>query len=574
MKIKVCDYIVKYLEQKEITDVFGYPGGMVTYLMEAFSHAKEIRAHVNYNEQASAFAACGYAQASGKTGIAYATSGPGATNLVTGICNAYFDSIPTVFLTGQVNTYEAKTAEGMRQKGFQETNIISLVQNVTKYSEYVDDAKKIKYCLDKAFAYANSGRKGPCLLDIPMNIQRTEIETDDLEEFQMEEKKRNSFGIQQELLESLRTSKRPIILFGNGINIAGVKNEFQQFIHKAGIPAVSSMLAVDVLPYDDPNYFGFIGSYGHRYANYCIYNCDLLLTFGTRLDNRQTGVDTSSFTKAKKIIRFDIDPNEFNNRIQTGEYDYQIDLKDILLCLMEIAEDIPKEQFEAWMDQCTFYKQKLYGIDDMEWNGWIAKLGSIIPDDVVITTDVGQNQVWLAQSFPTKRRQQILFSGGHGAMGYSLPAAIGAYYALGKPVYCFTGDGGLQMNIQELQYIVREKIPVKIIVLNNNALGMIRHFQEMYFAGNYSQTIHGRGYSSPDFIKIGAAYGLHTYCAETVTAIEDLKQILLDDEAVIVEVVFDQATYVFPKLAVNQPICKQEPPLEESLEKLLDESME
>lgn len=564
--MRVSDYIVKYIAERGVKYAFGYPGGMVTYLMDSFDNNKNITAQALYHEQAAAFAACGYAQASGKIGVAYATSGPGATNLITGICHAYFESVSTLFITGQVNTNEAKGSLNVRQKGFQETDIIGMIDNVTKYSAYVGKAEDIKYYLDRAFYDATEGRPGPVLLDIPIDIQRSEINIDDLKGFTPVPKQSIDYSnIVKIIVENLKISTKPVIIIGNGVNIAGVTKDFKKILDKLGVPIVTSMIAIDVISTDYKYNFGFIGTYGHRHANLIIAQSDLVISFGSRLDVRQTGANIKEFAKDARLIRVDIDQNEFENNIKQNEIDIVADLKELVKYLSPdgIFNDyaVPKK----WINQCQYYKTKLSQIDQMFPNQFVNLISDLIPDGSITTTDVGQNQVWVAQSFHVKSTQRILFSGGHGSMGYSLPAAIGAYYADKKPVYCFTGDGGLQMNIQELQFLAREKIPVKIFILNNHSLGMIRHFQEMYFKSNCTQTVNMKGYSNPDFSKVSGAYGIRSHPIYNFIEICQFKEELMDPNPVLFDINVGDKTYIYPKAAFNKAIYEQEPELDKEL---------
>lgn len=561
--MKVSDYIVDFFIKKEISDVFGYPGGMVTHLMESFSNRKnEIKAHVNYHEQASAFAACGYAQVSGKAGVAYATSGPGATNLITGIANAWFDSIPTIFITGQVNTFETRDKFGIRQNGFQETDIVSMVKGITKYCTYISRVEDIRYELEKAWYYANEGRKGPVLLDIPMNVQRGQIEVEKLESFCTLEIEK--LGKKYELdafQKMLKKAKRPVILVGAGVKSANAEQIFQKVVEKWNIPVVSSMISFDVLDYNHSNFYGFVGAYGQRCANFIIAKSDLVIAMGSRLGIRQTGGKVENFAPEAELVRIDIDSNEFSKKIKENELDIECDIKEFLGVVEK--KDIQFSDLKEWIDVCKIIKKKLKDIDTGEENRIIQKFSNRLPEDIVITTDVGQNQVWVAQAFQTKKKHRVLFSGGHGAMGYSLPAAIGAYYGSRVPVLCFNGDGGIQMNIQELQFIARERIPITIVILNNSALGMIRHFQEMYFNSNFFQTLECGGYSTPEFQKIANAYGLD-YCK--ISKEDEVEEIKLDiNKPQIIEICLQNHTYVFPKLEYGMPNQDQHPLIEREL---------
>lgn len=564
----VSDYIVEYLISKNITDVFGYPGGMVTYFMDSLRKSSDrIKSHLAYHEQGAAFAACGYAQISGKVGITYATSGPGATNLITGICNAYFDSIPTLFITGQVNTFESKNDKGIRQRGFQETDIVSIVKSVTKYATKIENAEDIKYRLDYAFHIAMSGRKGPVLLDIPMNIFRSDIEPKMLKGYSLNLQKDSSEQLDL-LVDMLKCSRKPLFLLGNGVKSAGVVDEIRIAIEKLNIPVVTTMIAVDVAADYKYNY-GFIGAYGNRTANFLTSKCDLLISVGARLDVRQVGAKRENFAPSAKIIRIDIDEGELSYTVHEDEIHICADIKSIAMMLKKIKTS----DYGEWIHLCELIKKKLIGLDDRHPNYLMKELGNLLPESSIITTDVGQNQVWVAQSLDIKKGQRVLFSGGHGAMGYSLPAAIGACIASSKkPTICFSGDGGIQMNIQELMAVSSERLPIKIILLNNYALGMIRHFQEMYFDKKYTQTTILGGYAVPDFSAIASAYGIKYICCKSEEDIRSIDRTLFEsDEPLFIEIKIKEDTYVFPKLEFGKPNQDQEPLLERKLYKEIND---
>lgn len=560
--MKTSDYIVEYLIAKGITDVFGYPGGMVTHLMDSFSKYRgQITAHVTYHEQGAAMAACGYAQVSGKCGVAYATSGPGATNLITGICDAYMDSIPTVFITGQVNSFEQKGKLKVRQRGFQETDIVSMVKPVTKYATQVNDAKRIKYELDKAFYIAQEGRKGPVLLDIAMDVTRTDIDVAKLEDYAPPASVQAAVDWNQ-IEECIAWAKKPVLLLGNGIHRDGCSHqEWKTKLNDLGIPVVTSMISVDIQESLRKSY-GFIGAYGDRIANFIMAKSDLVISIGARLDVRQVGAKRENFAPNARIIRVDVDSNELEYKVHDDELDIACDGNDFLDHILSVW---PPKDYSPWLKVCDRIKSELFGYDDRKYNKLVRKISEYIPEHSIITTDVGQNQVWVAQSFSVKKGQRILFSGGHGAMGYSLPASMGAALATKGVVYSFNGDGGLQMNIQELQMIAREKLPVKIILFNNDALGMIRHFQEMYFHDNYFQTTPDGGFSSPNFKKLAEAYGIPYMCISDESEIESLDEILMNPLPAFIEVQIFEKTYVFPKLEFGKPNQDQEPLLDRKL---------
>lgn len=551
--MKASDYLVEFLISKGIGCVFGYPGGMVTHIMDSLSkYNSEISAYLFYNEQGAALAACGYAQTTHRPGVAYATSGPGATNLVTGIANAYFDSIPTIFFTGQVNTYESRGKLGVRQRGFQEMDVVEMVRGVTKYAAQVNDANQLPGELEKAYALAMEGRPGPVVLDIPMDVQRTEIDPVQIPGGGINHGAPPKPELSQ-ALELVRTAKRPCLLLGAGVRTANRVKQVRQAIAGKGLSVVSSMIAVDVLPRDDPNYFGFVGAYGGRTANFIVNKCDLLISVGSRLDCRQTGTFPDGFAQNAQLLRFDIDPGELSNRILPNEMQYICDIDTAI----EFLEAIPAGDWEEWRGVCKQLSDTFSTMDESAPTRLMQEIGACVPDGVTITTDVGQNQVWTAQAFPVKDNQTVLFSGGHGAMGYSLPAAIGAHLGTGKQVVSINGDGGIQMNLQELQTVAQNRFPVKIVVFHNHALGMIRHFQEMYFEENYTQTVENQGFSAPNFQKLATAFDIpyHRYSGNTKL----LSELFHSDGPVFIEVEIHEPTYVLPKLAMGKPNHDQDP---------------
>lgn len=563
--MKVSDYIVEFLIEKKITDVFGYPGGSVTNLIDSLYKKRDsIHAHVTYHEQAAAFAACGYSQIRGVPGVAYSTGGPGATNMITAIGHAYYDSIPVIFLTGNVNTYEAKMNLKVRQRGFQESDIISVVKPLTKYCEYVSKPEQIRYCLEKAYYFATNGRKGPVLLDLPMDVLRAQVNQETIDGF--EEKATETIGeVKNDFMisvkDALERAKSPCLVLGNAIKTNNLQDLAQRTIDHLKIPYVSSMISFDVV---GNNRFGvgFIGAYGIRAANFVVAKSDLVISIGSRLDVRQVGAVRCNFAPQAKLIRVDSDAGELMYSVHDNEEVFCMDVHD---ALEELDSINVKKSYSHWNSICDEIKKKLSGYDDRLPNKYISELSKYVPENASISTDVGQNQVWVAQSFLIKRGQKVLFSGGMGAMGHALPSAIGAYYGNGMPSICICGDGGLQMNIQELQFLAREQIPVKIIVINNYALGMIRHFQEMYFDGIYYQTTYNGGYSTPDFAKIAAAYGIENIVVDRLEDMDKICDFMKDSSPALIEIRIPENTYVFPKLEYGKPNQDQQPLLDRKL---------
>lgn len=557
--MKCSDYIVRFLISKNITHTFGYPGGMVTHLMDSFrKYDSEIHSHVCYHEQAGAFEACGYAQASGRAGMAYATSGPGAVNMITGICNAWFDSIPVIFITGQVNRNESSAGLSVRQKGFQETDIVSMVKPITKYAVYVDDPARLPEYLNTAYSLAMNGRKGPVLLDVPMDVMRSD--TQEFSEDDASSGDTHSSKDFRDIAEILIASRKPCVLFGAGVKDDEGRKLARELSAMLKLPCLTSMIAVDVLPSGNPYNFGFIGAYGSRTANFIAAKCDLLLSLGSRLDIRQTGTLREEFAGGAKIIRIDVDAGELSYELHRDDINIKADARDVMKYLLGSGIN---HDWHRWLEVCTEIRNELSGIDNLNENIFIERLSKYIPDNTIITADVGQNQIWSAQSFRIKPSQKMLFSGGLGAMGYSLPASIGAYYASGRPVVSLNGDGGLQMNIQELQFIARENLPVKVILFNNYALGMLRHFQEMYFGRRYIQTTRDSGYTVPDFGKIAAAYGLDYYFYDDSEQIGE--EFMKDDKPALIEIALNHETVIIPKSRFGSPAQDQEPLIDRRL---------
>ncbi|WP_309499103.1 thiamine pyrophosphate-binding protein [Sulfurovum sp.] len=561
MSMKASDYIVQFLAEQKIDKVFGYIGGAVAHFYDSLDKNEQIEIVNTIHEQGAGFAAEGYARVTGKTGVATATSGPGATNLITPIGSCFFDSVPTLFITGQVNTYEYKYNQPVRQIGFQETDIVSIIKPITKYAVMVDDIANLKYELEKGYFLSQEGRKGPVLIDIPMNIQRTDFNPAQQASFFESEEYKNYHSVADcskrivEAIDIIKQAKRPIILIGGGARISGAGEALSQFLDSTHFPLVYSLMGKDLIKDNYQYNLGLIGSYGNRYGNMALANADLILVLGSRLDTRQTGTDLKTFAREAKIIQVDIDLNELGSKIKA----------DILIHsdIKEFLEELNKSNFSntitPWQEKLLSYKEKYsstVGIDQKEKapNQIIHKISQHLNAYDTVCVDVGQHQMWVAQSLETKDYQRVLFSGGMGAMGCALPMAIGAALGNGKRAIVIVGDGGFQMNIQELEIIKRRHLPIKIFIMNNTNLGMVRQFQELYFDKNYIGT--KKDYSVPHFENIGKAYGI---ASNTVSNKEEIykkiEEMLLDDEPAILDIrLLESMTTVEPKLIVNKPI--------------------
>ena len=581
--MKLSDYVVAFLQKKGIRHFFGYQGTMIAHLVDSIERNPDTENHSSYNEQGAAFAACGYAQAKEECACAYATSGPGAVNLLSGVADAYYDSLPVIFLTGQLNTYEYSGIKGLRQQGFQETDIVAMAKPITKYAVQIRDAEDIVTELNKAYHIATTGRRGPVLIDLPMNIQRGEVENP-VYDMEFEE---DVCGVEVEeavetasahilhgtdeavraICDELEQAKRPVIMLGHGVDSAVSQQKLIRFARSRQIPIITSVLAKSVLAYDDPQNFGCIGgAYGHRYAN-MIANAksDLLLCFGISLCTRQIGTKVNEFAKGAKIIRVDLDPYNLQRNIhENGENEIKILAETGTL--IQALDKVPcreQEGISDWMVVCSEIRENLQAVDEAlperYPNRMIGELSDMLKDTGAIAVDVGQHMVWSYQSFKNREGQKLLFSGGHGAMGYALPAAIGAYYATGKPTACICGDGAFQMNIQELEWVKRENLPVKIMVMNNEALGMIRHLQRDYFDCLFAGTTDGCGFASCDFSKVAAAYGIPSCRMHCEDVKEEAPQFMEGQGPKLLEVMLEHGTFAYPKTCLGEPIHNQQP---------------
>ena len=581
--MKLSDYVVAFLQKKGIRHFFGYQGTMIAHLVDSIERNPDTENHSSYNEQGAAFAACGYAQAKEECACAYATSGPGAVNLLSGVADAYYDSLPVIFLTGQLNTYEYSGIKGLRQQGFQETDIVAMAKPITKYAVQIRNAEDIVTELNKAYHIATTGRRGPVLIDLPMNIQRGEVENP-VYDMEFEE---DVCGVGREeavetasayilhgtdeavrvICDELEQARRPVIMLGHGVDSAVSQQKLIRFARSRQIPIITSVLAKSVLAYDDPQNFGCIGgAYGHRYAN-MIANAksDLLLCFGISLCTRQIGTKVNEFAKGAKIIRVDLDPYNLQRNIhENGENEIKILAETGTL--IQALDKVPcreQEGISDWMVVCSEIRENLQAVDDAlperYPNRMIGELSDMLKDTGAIAVDVGQHMVWSYQSFKNREGQKLLFSGGHGAMGYALPAAIGAYYATGKPTACICGDGAFQMNIQELEWVKRENLPVKIMVMNNEALGMIRHLQRDYFDCLFAGTTDGCGFASCDFSKVAAAYGIPSCRMHCEDVKEEAPQFMEGQGPKLLEVMLEHGTFAYPKTCLGEPIHNQQP---------------
>jgi acetolactate synthase-1/2/3 large subunit len=561
--LRASDWIAKFLASQNVEAVYEVAGGMIANFIDAIHRDGQLRIVACHHEQGAGFAAEGHARMNGVPGVAMGTSGPGAINLLTALGSCHFDSTPAVFITGQVNRNEQKRERPIRQLGFQETDVAAMAAPIAKAAWRVEAIEDLPRRLVEAFALARSGRPGPVLVDIPLDLQLAEVEVPVPPAPVAIEKPSEPIAGEptSRVARDLADAERPLILAGGGLRAARAVGAFRELVDALDVPVVSSLMGVDALPFGHPLRVGMIGTYGNRWANIALSRCDALLVLGSRLDIRQTGADTEAFTSGRTIHHVDVDPGEINNRV-TGVEPLVADLGPAIAALREAAGDGGGRAHQAWIGEIEALAAEwpdsgeLPGIEGINPNSLMHQLAN--PSAAAFVADVGQHQMWAAQSLELSGDQRFLTSGGMGAMGSGLPLAIGAAVESGAPVVSIAGDGGFQLNIQELQTVARNRLPVKMVVLDNGSHGMVRQFQESYFDGRYQSTVWG--YSAPPFVAVAEAYGIRgrrvEEPAEVAAAVAEM---WADDEPHMLEVAIDVKANAYPKIAFGHPISEMEP---------------
>lgn len=567
--MKASDAVAKFLIAHKVQTCFELVGGMITHLLDSFAESEQFNIVSMHHEQSAAFAAEGVARhTKGKTiAVAMGTSGPGATNLITGIGSCWFDSVPCLFITGQVNTRELKGELAIRQQGFQELDIVEVVRSLTKYAVRVDRPEDLLPELHKALSAALSGRQGPVLLDIPNDVQRVEI-SDELVEKWLNMPLAINPGpeIGSNELKQLDTmcmeARRPLICIGGGARWADAMDPWLLEANALGIPYVATLMGHERVVAGS-NYFNMIGSYGNREANWAVQNCDLLIVVGARLDVRQTGSDVEDFARKARIVQIDIDPAQLGNRVQA----------DLNICATaeSFFKAYPlhaarfKNLDESWLPELLKQRDRAQPNEYADWeispSELFKKLNRILAKQPVdYVCDVGNHQMWAAQNLRLSPNQAVHYSGGMGAMGFALPAALGIAIQSRNKVVVITGDGSLQINIQELDTLNRLGLDLTIIVMNNSVLGMVKNFQDMYFDGRDQST--NKGYSSPSFTDIAKAYGIEAHRAETAADMERALNMIAEHKgSLLIEIMMAGATECRPRLAFGSKLDEQYPKL-------------
>lgn len=546
-----AEVVIKALEQEGVEVIFGYPGGAVIPIYDKL-YDSSIKHVLVRHEQAAAHAADGYARATGKTGVVIATSGPGATNLVTGIANACMDSIPMVIFTGQV----ALPAIG--RDSFQEADITGITLPIVKHSFLVRDVNKLASTIKAAFQLAGTGRRGPVLIDLPKDIQTAEVEFDYPEQVSFRGYRLPAEPSEAQIYQAVKTiglSRRPVIYAGGGVIASGAAEELKEFAEKTQIPVTTTLMGKGAIPEDHPLSLGMVGMHGTYYANYAVSHSDLLIAVGARFDDRVTGrLDT--FATQAKVIHIDIDAAELGKNVRP----HHILNGDAKQVLQELLSRVEIPQTKEWLDQIAVWKKEhpltyCQDGDKIKPQYVIEKLRELAGEKAIVTTEVGQNQMWAAQYYKVSKPRTFISSGGLGTMGFGLPAAVGAQ--IGRPdalVISISGDGSFQMNLQELATIVQQQLPIKIIILNNGYLGMVRQWQELFHNKRYSQT---KLIPVPDFVKLADAYGIAGYRVKRPEEVGPvLEQALNHPGAVIVDMVIDPEENVYPMVPAGGTLTK------------------
>jgi acetolactate synthase-1/2/3 large subunit len=551
MELSGSDALLESLKREGVEVIFGLPGGQVLPIYDSLYNYKDIKHILVRHEQAAGHAADGYARATGKTGVCLATSGPGATNLVTAIANAHMDSIPMVAITGQVGT------AFLGKDSFQEADITGITLPITKHNYLVKRTKDIPSIIKEAFHVASTGRKGPVLVDIPKDLQIKKAEFVYPEKINMPAYKPTYHGHPKQIAAAakmINAASKPIIYAGGGVILSGADKELFELAEKISAPVTTTLLGKGAFPETHPLSLGMLGMHGTVFANYSVTECDLLIAVGARFDDRVTG-HIAHFAPKAKIIHIDIDPAEIGKNVAV---DVPIvgDVKNILNALnKQVAQ---KDKHTPWIGQVMGWKEKhplCYKNDGiLKPQQVIEKIYEATNGDAIIATEVGQNQMWAAQFYKYTKPKTFITSGGLGTMGFGFPAAIGAQVGCpDKVVIDIAGDGSIQMNIQELNTAVNNKIPVIIAILNNGYLGMVRQWQELLHGKRYSHTDLN---NNPDFIKIAEAYGALGIRVEKLEeVIPAMKRAISNREKpTVIDFVVAREENVFPFVPAGQPI--------------------
>jgi acetolactate synthase-1/2/3 large subunit len=550
MKLTGAQAVWESMVREGVDTIFGISGGAVIHLYHALPEYP-IHHVLMRHEQAAAHAADGYARATGKVGVCIATSGPGATNLVTGLATAYMDSSPLVAITGQVASSVIGT------DAFQEVNITGITLPITKHNYLVTDAHELPTVMREAFYIARTGRPGPVLIDISKDAQAAEIDYAypdkvDLPGYQLPQTAASP--LIEEAARMINQAARPLIIAGHGVVLAGAEDDLLALVEKANVPAVTTLLGISAMPEAHPLCLGMAGMHGEAYTNLALTEADLIVSLGSRFDDRLTG-QVSKFGHAARIIHVDVDPVEIDKNVP-ADLAVVGDLQQVLPALAPLVEQQERTEWlgriQEWRAESAQRDIVAQETDELVPQYVVRQLWHATRGEAVMVSDVGQNQMWEAQYFVHHRRRGLLSSGGLGTMGFALPAAIGAQMGCpGEQVWVTVGDGGFQMNIQELATVVQERLPIKIAILNNGYLGMVRQWQQLFFEGRYS----GTPLLGPDFARVAEAYGIPGMTVREKSAVAPaIAQAAASDGPMLIDFCVEQEENVYPMVAPGAPV--------------------
>ncbi|ALB48395.1 biosynthetic-type acetolactate synthase large subunit [Clostridium beijerinckii] len=545
MLLTGAEILIKSLLDEGVETIFGYPGGAVLNIYdELYKYKDKIRHVLTCHEQGASHAADGYARATGKVGVCLATSGPGATNLVTGIATAYMDSIPMVAITGNV----AKPLLG--KDSFQEVDITGITMPITKHNYIVRDINELQDIIREAFYIAKEGRPGPVLIDIPKDITAEKTQYNKIIPKEIVRKSEHiTEKSLQEAVELINQSKRPLIYAGGGIGISGATSELTKFAEKINCPVSTSLMCMAEFPNDHELYTGMIGMHGTKASNIAATKCDLLITLGARFSDRV--ISNQNHIKNAKILQIDVDPAEINKNIKVDT----CIVGDLKVALNQLIPIIEEKKNDEWLNTINNLKEnnKLVPYCDLTPELFFDRLNKLNDGSFIISTEVGQHQMWTAQYFNFKSERTFITSGGLGTMGYGLGAAIGAQIGrLDKRVFNIAGDGSFGMNCNELVTAVKNNLPLIQVIMNNNCLGMVRQWQDFFYEGRYSETTLDR---PTDYVKLAEAFGAKAFRITQVDEIDDILRKALDSEGpVLIDYLINSDKKVFPMVAPGAPI--------------------
>jgi len=581
-QIKLSDFVIDYLAQCNIRHVFVIQGGAVAHLIDSIEKNDNIEYITCQHEQACAMAADAYSRTSNTIGVAMATSGPGATNLITGIANAYYDSIPVVYITGNVASFRQSDGMGIRQYGFQETNIIHIVESITKYCVALKNPNDIKYELDKAFFEAQNGRKGPVLIDIPDDFQREYINVYNLKSFSKSYVGKNMYNDFDALFidKLIRVAKRPVLLYGNGVLCSNAIALSKEVTKKLNIPTLFSWPLKGMFDYEYDLNFGSFGTNSLRSGNFIVQNADLIISVGHRLDTHSTG-SLNDFAREAKIIVVDIDENELKKFEKLGRKFYRTICMDSKVFLQKLNDIEYKFCDQEWITYCKEMKREYYKDNFEETNKvspglFFEKFSEVSSEDTIFIGDTGANLAYLFNGIKEKAGQTFISAFNNTPMGYALPASVGVAFSSNKRVICCCGDGGLQMNIQELATIKYYNLPITIIVFNNSGHGMIKQTQDDWFDSVYSASSNEKGIPSLNFSDIAKAYEIESIQIDTNDQVDYVVSGITYEKPFLIELIIDENLRVNPMLKFGRPIEDMNPLLtrEEFLKNMIIEPLE